>query len=106
MFVHCRITDKRSGSSTLATIIYASPNATKRKALWSSIQLLAPSICSPWVLFRDFNATLFHSDRIGGSSFMKPSKYFNDLVHDFGLRDMGFQWSELHLATRFHLGKA
>ncbi|KAK8685419.1 hypothetical protein V6N13_041420 [Hibiscus sabdariffa] len=21
---------------------------------------------------------------------MKPSKYFNDLVHDFGLRDMGF----------------
>ncbi|KAK8672174.1 hypothetical protein V6N13_110547 [Hibiscus sabdariffa] len=30
-FVHCRITNKRNGTSALASIIYASPNATKRK---------------------------------------------------------------------------
>ncbi|KAK8598873.1 hypothetical protein V6N13_076818 [Hibiscus sabdariffa] len=84
-FVHCRITDKRNDVSTLATIIYASPNATKHKALWSNIRLLAPSICSSWILFGDFNATICHSNRMGGSS-MKSSKYFNDLVNDFGLR--------------------
>ncbi|KAK8644024.1 hypothetical protein V6N13_013299 [Hibiscus sabdariffa] len=57
--------DKWNGTSTLATIIYASPNATKRKTLWSGIRHLASSICSPWILFGDFNATLCSSDRMG-----------------------------------------
>ncbi|KAK8604947.1 hypothetical protein V6N13_082410 [Hibiscus sabdariffa] len=89
-FVHCRITDKRNGDSTLTTIVYASSNATKRKALWSNIRRLASSIYAPWILFGDFNATLCSTDRMGGSSYMKPSRLFNDLVHDIGLRDMGF----------------
>ncbi|KAK8652245.1 hypothetical protein V6N13_061266 [Hibiscus sabdariffa] len=79
-----------NGTSTLATIIYASPKATKRKALWSSIRHLAPSICSPWILFVDFDATLCSSDRMRGSPSMKLSRHFHDLVHDIGLLDMGF----------------
>ncbi|KAK8657943.1 hypothetical protein V6N13_036160 [Hibiscus sabdariffa] len=32
-FIHCRITTVRDGSPTLVMVIYASPNAIKRKAL-------------------------------------------------------------------------
>ncbi|KAK8678266.1 hypothetical protein V6N13_143771 [Hibiscus sabdariffa] len=71
-FVHCRITDKRCGSSVLATVVYGSPNATKRKALWTNLHHLALSINLPWVLFGDFNATLFATDRANRSSSMKP----------------------------------
>ncbi|KAK8607667.1 hypothetical protein V6N13_046276 [Hibiscus sabdariffa] len=71
-FVHCRITDKRCGSSTLATVVYGSLNATKRKALWSNLRHLASSIRQSWVLLGDFNATIFAEDRVSTSS-MKPS---------------------------------
>ncbi|KAK8606540.1 hypothetical protein V6N13_030821 [Hibiscus sabdariffa] len=46
-FVHCHITSKKDGSSSLATIIYANPNATKLKALWSNLRHLSSTICSP-----------------------------------------------------------
>ncbi|KAK8683424.1 hypothetical protein V6N13_039485 [Hibiscus sabdariffa] len=89
-FFHCRVTDKRNGNSALASIICASPNATKRKALWSHLRHLASSINSPWILFGDFNATLCSSERMGGSSSTKPSRCFQEFVYDVGLRDMGF----------------
>ncbi|KAK8691374.1 hypothetical protein V6N13_074885 [Hibiscus sabdariffa] len=89
-FIHCRITTTRDGSHTLATVIYASPNATKHKALWSNLQRLAPNINTPWILFGDFNATLCSSDRSGGALSTKPNKLFQDFVYDFGLRDMGY----------------
>ncbi|KAK8570774.1 hypothetical protein V6N13_103178 [Hibiscus sabdariffa] len=89
-FVHCRVTMIRDNSSVLTTVVYGSPNATKRKALWSGLRQLAPSITSPWVLFGDFNATLCHADRMGGSISSKPSAYFQNIVYDLGLRDMGF----------------
>ncbi|KAK8708010.1 hypothetical protein V6N13_059057 [Hibiscus sabdariffa] len=95
-FVHCCITDKRNDTSTLATIIYASPNATKRKALWSNLCHLASSICSPWILFGDLNATLCTSERMGGSPSMKPCRGFQELVYDVGLRDMGFAGPVIH----------
>ncbi|KAK8571261.1 hypothetical protein V6N13_103390 [Hibiscus sabdariffa] len=66
-------------------IIYASPNATKHKALWSNIWLLAPPICSPWILFGDFNANLCRSDLMGASS-MKLSNRVSlkqDLIYFF-----------------------
>ncbi|KAK8661409.1 hypothetical protein V6N13_091014 [Hibiscus sabdariffa] len=89
-FIHCRVTMIRDNSSVLATVVYGSPNATKRKALWSGLHHIAPSITSPWVLFGDFNATLCHADRMGGSLSSKPSTYFQNIVCDLGLRDMGF----------------
>ncbi|KAK8683136.1 hypothetical protein V6N13_039203 [Hibiscus sabdariffa] len=47
--------------STLATLVYASPNSQKRKALWKDCAASA-----------------------------RPSKAFRELVFDHGLRDMGF----------------
>ncbi|KAK8708577.1 hypothetical protein V6N13_059615 [Hibiscus sabdariffa] len=59
-FVHCCITDKRCGSSTLATVVYGSPNATKRKALWSNLRHLASSIRQPPLLLH-VNGNARHS---------------------------------------------
>ncbi|KAK8554852.1 hypothetical protein V6N13_118533 [Hibiscus sabdariffa] len=79
-FVYFRITDKRCGSSSLATVIYGSPNATKRKALWSNLRLLAPSIHLSWVLLGDFNATVYADDQVNGmirNSFTPPFRYLS-----------------------------
>ncbi|KAK8708578.1 hypothetical protein V6N13_059616 [Hibiscus sabdariffa] len=82
-----------NSSSTLATVVYGSPNATKRKALWSNLRHLASSIRQPWVLLGDFNATIFAEDRVS-TSFMKPCKLFQEFIYDFGLRNMGFNGPE------------
>ncbi|KAK8608061.1 hypothetical protein V6N13_023495 [Hibiscus sabdariffa] len=71
-------------------MVYASPNARKRQALWSALRNLAHSIFCPWFIVGDFNATLFDSDRQGCAVSAKPSKAFQDFVFDHGLRDMGF----------------
>ncbi|KAK8663445.1 hypothetical protein V6N13_083264 [Hibiscus sabdariffa] len=80
--------------STLATLVYASPNAQKRKALWFDLNNLAHSICYLWFLVGDFNATLSDSDRQGCAASARPSKAFRKLVFDHGLRDMGFSGPE------------
>ncbi|GMI78226.1 hypothetical protein HRI_001491900 [Hibiscus trionum] len=74
-FIHCRVTTKVNSNSFLATIVYASPNATRRNALWHHLCDLASVIHSPWILFGDFNATLCDSERQGCAS-AKPSKAF------------------------------
>ncbi|KAK8621484.1 hypothetical protein V6N13_067912 [Hibiscus sabdariffa] len=71
-------------------MVYASPNARKRQAIWSALRNLAHSIFCPWFIVGDFNATLFDSDRQGCAVSAKPSKAFQDFVFDHGLRDMGF----------------
>ncbi|KAK8644156.1 hypothetical protein V6N13_123471 [Hibiscus sabdariffa] len=93
-FVHCCITDKHGGSSALATVVYGSPNATKCKAMWSNFYHLSSSINLPWVLFGDFNATIYVVDRASRSSSMKPCKLFQNFIYDFGLHDMGFNGPE------------
>ncbi|KAK8670821.1 hypothetical protein V6N13_037436 [Hibiscus sabdariffa] len=82
---------KSDSRSILATAVYASPCATQRKILWPHLRRLAAHIRSPWILFGDFNATLTTSKRIGCAATTKPSKAFQDLIFDHGLRDMGYQ---------------
>ncbi|KAK8649515.1 hypothetical protein V6N13_130243 [Hibiscus sabdariffa] len=79
IFVHCHITDKSCGSSALATVVYGSPNTTKRKAMWFNLCNLVSSINSSWVLFGDFNATINVVDCASISSSMKPSNFFKSL---------------------------
>ncbi|KAK8615567.1 hypothetical protein V6N13_017152 [Hibiscus sabdariffa] len=93
-FIHCQVTSKRDGRSFIATTVYASPNASKRKLLWLYLNRLAPSIHDPWIIFGDFNATLTESDREGCALSTKPSTLFQSLVYDHGLRDMGFNGPE------------
>ncbi|KAK8694845.1 hypothetical protein V6N13_072389 [Hibiscus sabdariffa] len=81
------------GSSSLVTLIYARPNAVKRKTLWIHSQSLSSSIHSSWLLCGDFNATLHIVDHKGCSPNSRPSRAFQDLVLNHGLRDMEFQGS-------------
>ncbi|KAK8705639.1 hypothetical protein V6N13_049237 [Hibiscus sabdariffa] len=66
-FMHCRITCLNTGSSSLVTLVYASPSVSKRKILWPHLRSLASSIREPWLLMGDFNATLDASERKGGA---------------------------------------
>ncbi|XP_039025206.1 uncharacterized protein LOC120158440 [Hibiscus syriacus] len=89
-FIHCRISITCGKFSTLATIIYASPNATKRKQLWPHLRSLVGNITSPWIMFGDFNPTFTASDRMNATISTRPCKHFQDFVYDFSIRDMGF----------------
>ncbi|KAK8658097.1 hypothetical protein V6N13_036309 [Hibiscus sabdariffa] len=89
-FLHFHITNKSLNSTLLATAVYASPSVSKRKTLWPLLCRLADSIRSPWLLFRDFNATLTSADRSGCALSSRPSRDFQNLLVDYGLRDMGF----------------
>ncbi|KAK8716061.1 hypothetical protein V6N13_043380 [Hibiscus sabdariffa] len=93
-FLHFRITCLSSGSSSLLTVIYASPMASQRKALWPHLRALATTVYGPWILMGDFNTTLDSSDRRGGTGPMRASKDFQSFVFYRGLRDMGFSGPE------------
>ncbi|KAK8662352.1 hypothetical protein V6N13_091930 [Hibiscus sabdariffa] len=89
-FLHFRVTNKALGSALLATTVYASPSGSKRKALWPHLCSVAASIRSHWIL-GDFNATLTADDRSGCAQSSWPSRAFQNLLYDYGLRDMGYQ---------------
>ncbi|KAK8611922.1 hypothetical protein V6N13_131960 [Hibiscus sabdariffa] len=76
-FLHFRINCVADGCSSLATLIYASPNATKRKILWLHLRQLASTISQPWLLFGDFNATLSVDDRMGCAPSTIPCSAFS-----------------------------
>ncbi|KAE8711854.1 Detected protein of confused Function [Hibiscus syriacus] len=90
-FIHCQIFYSQDNATFLATIVYGSPNATKRYALWHHLRFIATSINSPWIILGDFNATLSSSDRMGCAISSRPKNDFQDFVFYSGIRDMGFQ---------------
>ncbi|XP_028551913.1 uncharacterized protein LOC114579943 [Dendrobium catenatum] len=50
------------------SIVYASNNATGRKDLWSSLNMVAPSSDLPWAIFGVFNCCRFANEKSGGSA--------------------------------------
>ncbi|KAK8711151.1 hypothetical protein V6N13_146444 [Hibiscus sabdariffa] len=74
-------------------VVFVEPRISGRKAdsviAAFGFPRLADTIHSLWVLFGDFNATLHANDRIG--CIQTPSKAFQQLLFDYGLRDLGFQ---------------
>ncbi|KAK8539062.1 hypothetical protein V6N13_135826 [Hibiscus sabdariffa] len=62
-FIHFMIINKRDRSSLLATTVYASLSASGKRLLWPHLCCLASSIRSPWIMFGDFNTTLYTVDR-------------------------------------------
>ncbi|KAK8663698.1 hypothetical protein V6N13_083505 [Hibiscus sabdariffa] len=90
-FMHCRVTCLNTGSSSLVTLVYASPSVSKRKILWPHLRSLASSIREQWLLMGDFNATLDASERKGGADAVRSSWDFQSFLFDYGLRDMGYQ---------------
>ncbi|KAK8633599.1 hypothetical protein V6N13_014443 [Hibiscus sabdariffa] len=104
-FIHFSIFNKRDKTSLYATAVYASPSSSGRKLVWPHLYRLASSIRSLWIIFGDFNATLSPDERKGCVRSSKPSKIFQNLIFDNGLRDMGFNgpsfpWSSGQASVR------
>ncbi|KAK8694847.1 hypothetical protein V6N13_072391 [Hibiscus sabdariffa] len=102
-FIHFSIFNKCDKISLYATAVYASPSSSGRKFLWPHLYRLASSIRCSWILFADFNISL--DDRKGCAPSSKPSKLFQNLIVDHGLRDMGytgtsFTWSRGQVVVR------
>ncbi|KAK8628349.1 hypothetical protein V6N13_064058 [Hibiscus sabdariffa] len=108
-FILCRITIPCSSTYCLVTFVYMSLNAHKRKALWSYFRSFAHLISEPWIIIRDFNATLYSSDRQGCVSSSKLDSNFQSLIFDCGLHDLGhngpnFTWYKGSCAVRLDRG--
>ncbi|XP_039033069.1 uncharacterized protein LOC120168854 [Hibiscus syriacus] len=87
-FIHCQVSFPNS-SFFLASIVYGTPKAAKRRSLWSGLRYITRNITSSWIILGDFNATLSSSDRMGCAS-LKHNKDFQDFLWDLSLRDKGF----------------
>ncbi|KAK8701497.1 hypothetical protein V6N13_019884 [Hibiscus sabdariffa] len=90
-FMHCRLTCKKTCSSSLVTLVYASPSASRCKIIWPHLRDLASTINGPWMLMGDFNATVDVLEWKGGAGSTRPSRDFQSFIFYCGLRDLGYQ---------------
>ncbi|KAK5813522.1 hypothetical protein PVK06_028973 [Gossypium arboreum] len=63
--VHCK--EQGSMKSTYLTVVYASPNTSKRKLLWPKLSRLVLDSSKAWVLGGDFNSILSQNERVGAA---------------------------------------
>ncbi|XP_059310476.1 uncharacterized protein LOC132061833 [Lycium ferocissimum] len=63
-FIHCQVSNRRSGDSCLMTVIYAFNTIEQRKSLWQELYTLGQLITIPWLIWGDFNAIMCAQDRL------------------------------------------
>ncbi|XP_039066344.1 uncharacterized protein LOC120211945 [Hibiscus syriacus] len=86
--------------------IYANPNGSKRKHLWSQLEALAPNDNTPWIMGGDLNVILDVDERRGGATtHTNGSRLFANFMHSTGLLDLGFHgppftWNRGNLQQR------
>ena len=85
----------------LLTVVYASPNFTKRKFFWEYLQNLATVVSLPWVLLGDFNDMLSNDEKMGG---LPVNRYrvtvFRNCMDRCGLMDLGFHGPHFTWTTK------
>ncbi|GMJ02323.1 hypothetical protein HRI_003901500 [Hibiscus trionum] len=64
-FVHGWVFDVLEKKTVAMTFVYASPNSSKRAALWNYLRALDPGRNIGWVIGADFNAIACTSERRG-----------------------------------------
>ncbi|KAL2941061.1 Zeaxanthin epoxidase chloroplastic [Bienertia sinuspersici] len=72
------------------TAVYASPNPTKRKDLWSSLTDYASSHNLPWIIGGDFNDTRYDWECINCREVKRRAKQFNTWIEDMELLELEF----------------
>ncbi|KAF7815394.1 putative ribonuclease H protein At1g65750 family [Senna tora] len=88
------------------TIVYGSPRVAPRRELWNKLNSIGASMGDPWCIVGDFNAFLFYSEKIGGSSLgSRPDRHFLNMVDINSLVDLGytgpnFTWQRGSVAVR------
>ncbi|XP_021742733.1 uncharacterized protein LOC110708815 [Chenopodium quinoa] len=73
------------------SIVYASPDATKRKELWEELKSFATQHNKPWLIAGDFNDTKFLSERnTSCRETDRRSALFNERIEDMDLIEVEF----------------
>ncbi|XP_021744864.1 uncharacterized protein LOC110710830 [Chenopodium quinoa] len=73
------------------TAVYASPDPSKRRELWSELEQFAQSHGKPWLLAGDFNETRFLSERNSScNETNRRSAMFNDWIEGMDLLEVEF----------------
>ncbi|XP_074300458.1 uncharacterized protein LOC141631726 [Silene latifolia] len=84
--------------------VYASPDPTNRKELWSELENFAKSNNRPWLLAGDFNETRYLSERHGEDANMaRRCENFNNWIDNCDLIELAFSgashtWARGNLA--------
>lgn len=104
--VHMKVCSEINSSSFLCTVVYASPQQTKRKDLWYNLDVMENSISESWLIVGDFNSVLHDSERVGGVVQERLGcKWFQSFLFDNKIWDLGynspqFTWSRRNLSQR------
>ncbi|PPR98050.1 hypothetical protein GOBAR_AA22617 [Gossypium barbadense] len=92
--VHMKVCSEINSSSFLCTVVYASPQQTKRKDLWYNLDVMENSISESWLIVGDFNSVLHDSERVDqlrdlyvGTGHPDDTLCVYDLVANSGARD-------------------
>lgn len=74
------------------TVVYASPRANERAALWNSILSIAQEMRNDWLVVGDFNEIANGSEKKGGSQVdFNRCDLFSNWINDCQLLDLGFR---------------
>lgn len=71
----------------LLTVIYASPDYSKRKLLWSSLSELGPMLNIPWLIMGDFNDISNPAENFGGG--LPNQTKITNYLNSCNLLDLG-----------------
>ncbi|XP_016667281.1 uncharacterized protein [Gossypium hirsutum] len=85
------ISDTSSRQPLFVTFVYASPNHSKWRSLWETLQRTIPVDGSPWMAIGDFNAILSPSEKRGGRTLGKRCPFFGEFMDSALLQYLGFR---------------
>lgn len=66
-FIHGCLVGEGYGQECLLTRVYGLPEASRRPFFWYNLKGSIPVDEILWMVFRDFNKILFHSEKQGGT---------------------------------------
>lgn len=80
----------------LFSAIYASPDSSLRKDLWTALEEVKRNFPGPWLLGGDFNDTssMYERNGVGGPEMQRRCRLFSDWINANGLLDLGFSGSD------------
>ncbi|XP_011075695.1 uncharacterized protein LOC105160127 [Sesamum indicum] len=106
-FIHCRVTNRADNEIVIITVIYGASEVSGRRALWNSLQTLAPQCTDvPWLVGGDFNAVREINEVCGVSGDIRIAmEDFNNSIQEAGLLPMPMQgewytWHNCSTSTR------
>ncbi|XP_020547112.1 uncharacterized protein LOC110011404 [Sesamum indicum] len=106
-YIHCRVTNRADNEIVIITVVYGASKVIGRRALWNSLQTLAPQCTDvPWLVGGDFNAVRDINEVCGISGDIRIAmEDFNNCIQEAGLLPMPMQaewytWHNCSMSTR------